>query len=60
MADKKIIEGTPVMITWGSYQGKKGKVINEHPAQLGKDLVEIRLDEGECICLEKKHLKIAE
>ncbi len=60
MTEEKIVKGTPVMITWGLYQGKRGEVINEHPAQLGEDLVEIRLNEGVCICLERKHLQVAE
>ncbi|KKQ68598.1 MAG: hypothetical protein A2626_02860 [Candidatus Nealsonbacteria bacterium RIFCSPHIGHO2_01_FULL_38_55] len=55
--NEKIVKGTSVMIIWGSYQGKRGRVINEYPAELGNDLVEIKLNEGICICLERKHLQ---
>ncbi len=60
MAEKKIDKGDLVVIMAGQKAGEMGEVINEFPAELGEDLVEIRLNGNECICLEKKHLQIAE
>jgi len=59
MVKKEIVEGTRVTIRTVWNKWKTGVVVSENPAQLGKDLVEIKLDDGEYVCIERKHLQIA-